>query len=94
MVVTYENLRKSSEVALLICDLMDFQVFSAAIVLVIHLLSQDPNWDINENARDWDTVRGLTKTLKQLSEAKSCAVASQAADLLDYLFKSALVALT
>ncbi|KAK9427163.1 hypothetical protein V1505DRAFT_66787 [Lipomyces doorenjongii] len=39
LVSTYQVLRNSSKSALVICDLMDFIVFSAALIITIHLLT-------------------------------------------------------
>lgn len=85
MIKCYQTLRNSSGLAIIICDLMDFQVFSAAIVIVINLLSQSSTRDILQEAEDWKLIHDITKTLKHISRAMECAVAGQAAQLLEYL---------
>lgn len=73
MIKCYQTLRNSSGPALMICDLMDFEVFSAAMVIVIDLLSsQSPSRrDASRQAEDWELVHGVTGTLKHVSDRKS-----------------------
>lgn len=87
MIKCYQTLRNSSGPALMICDLMDFEVFSAAMVIVIDLLSsQSPSRrDASRQAEDWELVHGVTGTLKHVSREIECSVAGQAAQLLEYL---------
>ncbi|KAL2867793.1 fungal specific transcription factor domain-containing protein [Aspergillus lucknowensis] len=89
MIEHYHGLRYCSQGQLLICDLMDFQVFTAAIVLVIHLISPTDARDIQQDKADWAEINHLRQTLNQLSRAMECAVARQAADLLGYLYAAA-----
>ncbi|KAL2831538.1 hypothetical protein BDW59DRAFT_140256 [Aspergillus cavernicola] len=86
MIEHYHGLRHSTQGELLICDLMDFQVFSAAIVLVINVLSPTTERNIEQDMEDWSQISGLRQTLDRLSQAMTCSVAKQAADLLNYLY--------
>jgi hypothetical protein len=70
---------------LIICDFMDFQVFMAAIVLVINLLSPSCPDNIHQQTRDWELVHDISRNLKSVSEEMECNVACQAARLLDHL---------
>ena len=70
---------------LIICDLMDFQVFTAALVIVINLLSESCRDPIHQQASDWERVQDFTKNLQYLNGQMECKVAGQAAKLLEYL---------
>ncbi|KAI9735792.1 MAG: hypothetical protein M1834_001256 [Cirrosporium novae-zelandiae] len=72
-----------------ICDLMDFLIFNAAMVLVINLLSSpsSPQRDLYHQeveAEDWQRIHDITKTLNHVSRTMECTVAAQAAQLLQY----------
>jgi hypothetical protein len=86
MVRAYQKFRNGSGSALVLCDLMDFQVMTAAVLLVVNLLSDQH--DAANDFEDWDLVNGVNKNLQRLSVAMKCTVAGQAARLLDYLIKS------
>ncbi|KAH8705247.1 hypothetical protein BGW36DRAFT_367181 [Talaromyces proteolyticus] len=86
MVSAYKVLRNSSKSALVICDLMDFIVFSAALVLALHLLAPPGSRNSSRDADDWAIITHLTLTFRQLSRAIECSVAKQAATLLEYLY--------
>lgn len=70
---------------MIMCDLMDFQVFTAAIVLVINLLSPYCPDDGHQQARDWDLVHDISRNLDKVSQEMECNVAYQAARLLEHL---------
>ncbi|KAL4875695.1 hypothetical protein BJY04DRAFT_201392 [Aspergillus karnatakaensis] len=89
MIEHYHGLRNSPQGELLICDLMDFQVFGAAIVLVINLMSPVPGSDPLRDLQDWGLVEELTECLQRLANAMTCDVARQAAEVLDYLHDAA-----
>jgi hypothetical protein len=83
---TWQDLRDccGSE-TLIICDLMDFQVFTAAIVIVINLLSPSCPDNAHDQARDWELVHDISRNLAKVSEEMECNVACQAARLLDHI---------
>ncbi|KAL2832322.1 hypothetical protein BJY01DRAFT_253888 [Aspergillus pseudoustus] len=90
MIEHYQGLRRSSQGALLICDLMDFHVFTGAIVLVVDLISpMVTERDIRQAKQDWMQVEELIQTFQHLSLAMTCTVAKQAADVLRYLYAAA-----
>ncbi|KAL2812304.1 hypothetical protein BJX63DRAFT_432749 [Aspergillus granulosus] len=91
MIDHYHVLRRSGQGALLICDLMDFHVFTAAIVLFIHLISPLAlsERDMEQEKQDWAQIQDLIQTFKHLSLAMTCTVAKQAADVLGYLYAAA-----
>ncbi|KAK9364405.1 hypothetical protein V1509DRAFT_77931 [Lipomyces kononenkoae] len=85
LVSTYEVLRSSSKSALIICDFMDFIVFSAALIITVHLLTPPSSRNTARDAGDWNIVTHLAQTFRQLAGAIECSVAQQAATLLEYL---------
>jgi hypothetical protein len=82
---SYQVLRSNSGMALLICDLMDFQVCSGALVLIINLLSHPSQLTLEQAASDWDLIHRVKGYQKYLAEGIECRIATQAAQLLDYL---------
>ncbi|KAL5333145.1 hypothetical protein BJX70DRAFT_78510 [Aspergillus crustosus] len=85
MIEHYHGLRHSAQGEVLICDLMDFQVFSAAIVLAINLLCPDTPTNTSQDQNDWALIQELSTTLGALAKAMTCSIAKQASQLLDYL---------
>ena len=82
----WQNLRASCEPeTLIICNFLDFQVFTAAITVVINLLSPSCPDDIQQQTRDWELIHDTSRNLNNVSEIMECSVACQAAQLLDYL---------
>ena len=89
MLRAYDTFRNSSQCAMINCDLMDFHAFSAAIVLVIDLTSNRSGpRDVYQDALDWEMIAQLLKNLQHISQAMDCAVAEQAAQVLDYLIQA------
>ncbi|KAE8446611.1 hypothetical protein EG329_011804 [Mollisiaceae sp. DMI_Dod_QoI] len=84
MIAAYQTLRNHAGMELIICDLMDFQVFTAAIALIIKILSSTSSC-LNSNERDWQLVQSVTSGLGKVAQAMECSVASQAAQILEYL---------
>lgn len=81
----FQALRDASGPKVIICDLLDFQAFSAALVLVINLLLNSLTSSFDQVTRDWKLVIDTTQTLKSIAETLSCKVAAQATQLLEYL---------
>lgn len=86
MISAYEVLRNSSKSALVTCDLMDFIVFNAALVLTVHLLAPSSSRNTAREADDWCIITHLIQTLRQLSRVIECSVAEQSATLLQYIY--------
>jgi hypothetical protein len=85
IIKAYQIVRQHRELALTICDVMDFQAFTAAVVLIIDLLSQSPQLETHQEASDWELVREVTKSLRFVHEAIECTVAGQGVVLLEHL---------
>lgn len=88
LVECYQILRSSSQTAIVMCDLMDFLVFSGALVIVMDLLSRRSSHETGEDIEDWKLIKKLINTFKHLSGALECTVASQAGELLNFLHKA------
>ncbi|KAI0872226.1 hypothetical protein GGS24DRAFT_24500 [Hypoxylon argillaceum] len=88
MVNAYQALRSHKDPTVVICDVMDFQVFSAVLVIVIDLLSRPPPDSLQDQADDWQLVSLTAASLKHVSKVMDCAVAQQAAQLLEYLLQA------
>ncbi|KAF4624037.1 hypothetical protein G7Y89_g14136 [Cudoniella acicularis] len=85
MIKCYQTLRGTRGSELMICDVMDFQIFSATIVIVIDLLSRSSTPKTSQDDEDWALVKGVTRCVKWFSQEMGCTVASQSAQLLEYL---------
>lgn len=86
LIRAYDTFRGSSQCAMVICDLMDFQAFSAAMVLAIGLISAPPlQSDAYQDAADWALIEQLIKNLQHVSQAMECSVAEQAAQVLQHI---------
>ena len=83
----YNVLRDEKRPVLKMCDMVDFQVFAAAMTLVVDLLacSRTPDHcDLHREERDWQLVFETAKVLGQLSRSrKGCQVAALGARVLD-----------
>lgn len=84
LIKSYHDLRQGSEPAVINCDLLDFQVFTAAVLVVVNLLSGTKR-DVIQETIDWKVVHDTSNVLKHVSETMSCKVAAQSYQLLDYL---------
>lgn len=88
ILLCYQAFRNNGGDAVVVCDLIDFQSFSAALTIIIYLLSPlalraHPQTICNYDA--WDIIRQVTATLKRVSKLLECHVAGQASHLLEYL---------
>jgi hypothetical protein len=88
MIKCYQMLQNSTRSTLIVCDLMDFHVFSAAIVIVIGLLWPSSTRDSHQETSDRELIRDLMKSLKHLSRIMDCSVAGQAAQILEHLLSA------
>jgi hypothetical protein len=92
MIKYYRIVRDVDRPVLTACNLADFQVFTAAMVLVLDLLGQSsrstpcPTSDQTES--DWDIVNSVMYDLKRVSKESPSGVAIQAAQILEDLYRS------
>jgi len=85
IILSYQTLRNSSATELVMCELMDFEAFCAAIVIVIDLLSQPSRRNPGEDVEDWRLVESMALSLRRTSTLMECAVAAQGAQILEFL---------
>ena len=85
MLESYQGVHNNSGEGAVMCDLMDFLAFSAALTIVLYLLSPSKQRDPTQDTMDWHMIREVTKNQKRLSQMLECRVASQASQLLEYL---------
>ena len=86
MINIYQALRDEQRPAFKMCDMVDFQVFTAAMVLVVDLLGHSQSFgghDSQQEINDWDTIRRIIDVFKRVSRAMVCSAAEQAARLLE-----------
>ncbi|MCJ1377898.1 hypothetical protein MMC17_000994 [Xylographa soralifera] len=84
MIKCYQILRRNG--ALLVCNLIDFEAFTASMVLVLDLLNQHSNnrgrGDLLQQDSDWNLVNSIREDFETIAEEKICPVAIQAAQVL------------
>ncbi|KAH8896610.1 hypothetical protein GQ53DRAFT_743247 [Thozetella sp. PMI_491] len=84
----YKDMRNGG-LKIVMCELMDFKAFSAAVTLALSmLLSPKPDPHAADSAaasQDWALVEDVTRDLRATGGQLDCVVASQAAQLLEFL---------
>ncbi len=85
IIKAYQVVKEHANLKLTICDVMDFQAFMAAVVLVIDLLNQSSELETHQEASDWGLVHNVTSSMKDMSKTMECTVAGQAFHLLEHL---------
>ncbi|KAL8794932.1 MAG: hypothetical protein Q9195_002514 [Heterodermia aff. obscurata] len=91
MIARYQVVRPVQGYQSLICKVIDFQVFTAAMVLILNLFDcSAPNSKHNEEEddRDWDLLTSTNEILQHASKATGGVVASQAARALGMFVQS------
>ncbi len=87
MINVYNVLRNEKRPVLKMCDMVDFQVFAAAMTLVVDLLacSRPPDYrGMYREERDWQQVLQVAMELGRLSQSmKGCNVAALGARVLE-----------
>lgn len=83
MILTFQVLRDQDHPALNMCDMIDFQVFTAALVILMDVLRDDgASSDREQIQNDWDLIHDVIREMKCVAETMVCSVAAQAAQLL------------
>ncbi|EEP78532.1 predicted protein [Uncinocarpus reesii 1704] len=86
---TYVNKRLgNAESKFTVCKMTDFQMFTATIVLSVHLLGRSnfPEFTAEENASDWELLRQATQIFREISNSPCGSVAAQSANVLEMLY--------
>lgn len=82
MILIYQVLRPAQGLQSLICKIIDFQVFTAAMLMVLNLLgslASHTQRNEEDDNRDWDLIISTNDLLQHASKATGGVVASQAA---------------
>ncbi|KPM37498.1 hypothetical protein AK830_g9044 [Neonectria ditissima] len=85
-IASYINLRANKKSEHVNCEIMDFEAFSSAIILIIGLLSE--SGALNSKASqmtDWELVDKCTQCLAETAAKLECSIASQAVHVLQIL---------
>ena len=85
MIKAYRVLRDYNRPILTLCNLVDFVVFTAAMVIVLDLFSHcvpSSRFSLEEEQSDWKIVEGITWEFERVSRLQNCSVATQASRLL------------
>ncbi|KAL8740900.1 MAG: hypothetical protein Q9190_006439 [Brigantiaea leucoxantha] len=95
MITYYHHLRDPSRPLISVCNVIDFQVFTATMILVINLLGYSQSTGIHSPAqdeKDWKYVEGMAQALGQVARQESGhgegSVAAQGFRLLEEFIKS------
>lgn len=95
MIATYHQLRHPMRPLVVVCNVIDFQVFTGAMLLIINLLGNyesSAETSIDRNSSDWDLIHSLIGDLQKTIEGEmgrgdNC-VAAQALTVLQDLVKA------
>lgn len=88
MVEAYLFFRHACGTSFIVCDLLDFIVFTGAVLIIINLLQQSSSVTSNEDTSDWKLVSDVSEAMDLVSREMECSVAGQASQLLQYLCSS------
>ena len=87
MIQIYQILRDFNPPILRLCNAMDFQVLTAALIIMLNLLENSAISDPKQQEQDWQTIYSLTYTMNRVAQDMPNSVAAQAARLLEDLSK-------
>lgn len=91
LVQAYQTLRGKQATSAVLCDVMDFQALTGAIVLIIYMFktAHAPGSSPTvQEAQDWTLILDLVKHFRKTDTLLNCSVARQAADLLEALSRA------
>ena len=87
----YRILRDERRPLLFVCNVVDYQVFTAAMILIIDSLGISESTsarDHGQDTKDSEMIGQLVETFRHLSETRPCSVAKQAHRVLDDICKA------
>lgn len=87
--MTYKILRSNAGFKPYICKVVDFQAFTVAMLLIIHLLGfsdETPNHSEAQDERDWDLVMATIDVLRNAATERGGTVAEQSAQILATIY--------
>ncbi|KIM96948.1 hypothetical protein OIDMADRAFT_148112 [Oidiodendron maius Zn] len=85
MIECYQVLRDEHRPILRVCNIVDFQVFTAAMIIVLCLLRGFRGYDYQQREEDWEVIRNLINILNRVSGDVLDGVPTQAAHFLESL---------
>ncbi|KAI0123181.1 hypothetical protein BJ170DRAFT_587171 [Xylariales sp. AK1849] len=88
MIQCYRNTRRHPDGPIVICFLLDFQAFSAGMILATDLISQRSTWALEIEKQKWEMILGLIADLRRTATLLDYSVAEQGAQLLGYLYEA------
>ena len=90
MIRCFRTLRNSQRPVLIVCNMVDYQAFTAAMTLAINLFqhTEQPRHDLEDQERDWEIIHEFQQDLQKISKERPCSVASQASKLLENIYEA------
>lgn len=91
MIIVYQALRSDEGVGPYICKVIDFQAFTAAMLLLLNLLGYaqgTPFKDQNNEENDWELVEKTIEVLRSATNEAGGSIASQSAKALELIASS------
>lgn len=88
--IKYYQIFRSSQ-SLFVCNLLDFEILTASMVLVINLLSRyksSDSFDPLQDESDWNLISSTLEMFERISVGSSYPVAKQAAEVLRQFSKA------
>lgn len=89
--LSYNMLRSADMMSPYICRLIDFQAFSAAMLLIINVIgyTEDaPNYSPEQDEKDWEIIDATTEVLRHAAMEPAGTVAQQSLLILEGLSKN------
>lgn len=88
-ITAYLDLRENPKTRDMNCEIMDFEAFTAAVVLIIGLLSDAAisRQPVSDTA-DWHLVAAGARCLTQTAERLECTIAAQGVQVIEFLTKA------
>lgn len=87
MIGIYEILRSIERPIISLCNMMDFQVLTAALIIILQLLGNPHLYTYQQQEQDWLAIDRLVRVMKRAAQDMPDTVAAQAARLLEDLMK-------
>jgi hypothetical protein len=91
MIKYYQIMRDPDRPLFTICNLADFQVFTAAMILILDMLGQvlplSTGPASGQAQGDWGIILGIMDVLKRVSKDSLSGVATQAAQILEDMYR-------
>lgn len=88
-ITSYVIVRQNPMTKGLNCAFMDFEAFSAAVILIVGILTRPAmTRDAASEIGDWMHVNKTTQCLAQTAERIECSIATQGVHVLEYLIKA------